>query len=83
MPEALTLDSFNFSDGRTLKLGGTAPKEEASTALDFNAAMRKATVNNQRLFAEVGGDQYTFHVNPGAATGNWSFGLELKRVVAQ
>ena len=83
MPETLTLDGFNFTDGRRLTLNGNAPKDDANKALDFNAELRKVTVDGQPLFSATGGQDMNWRGNPGNATASWNFALDLKRVVAQ
>ncbi|TAK98129.1 MAG: hypothetical protein EPO07_12390 [Verrucomicrobia bacterium] len=79
MPEALTLDSSIFADGRKLTLRGTAPKGEDGSVLNFSAAMRKATVNNKPLFDATKPDNLSYQPAPGGLVG-WTFSLELKGV---
>lgn len=79
LPETVTLDNFNLIEGRQLKLNGSAPAGEVNAILDFVKAMRKAVVNGQALFDPTKGDPFNSHLNPGGATVNWNFGLELKR----
>lgn len=83
MPETLTLDGFNFTDGKRLTLNGTAPKDDANKALDFNSELRKVSVGGQPLFSATGGQDMNWRGNPGNATASWNFALDLKRVVAQ
>jgi hypothetical protein len=77
MPDSLNLESLSFSQGKRLMLRGTAPADQMGAAIDFNSAMRKATVNNQPLFdaAKVGPPNLRVVQN----TLNWDFTLELKR----
>jgi len=79
MPEGLTLDALNFSDGRKITLSGTAPANEVTGVIDFSGKLRKATAQGLPLFSSSGGDALQTHVNGGAGMLNWSFGLELKR----
>jgi len=81
MPENLTLDSLNFSDGKQLKLMGTAPASQVDSVYDLSTKLRKATTaGNQPLF-DANGDQPSVQVNLGMA--RWSFGLELKRTAVE
>ncbi len=83
MPESLTLDSFNFSDGRRLTLSGSAPNDQVGQLIDFEGAMRKAALNGQPLFDATRGDSLSYHLNPAANVVTWNFSLELKRVELQ
>jgi hypothetical protein len=80
LPEAVTLDAINFSDGHSLRLNGTAPSGEDKSVLDFFNQLRKQKVGDQPLFDTDKGDGA-----PRSGTGpggviNWNFNLELKRV---
>jgi hypothetical protein len=79
MPEGLTLDALNFSDGRTITLSGTASANEVTGVIDFSGKLRKATAQRLPLFNSSGGDALQTHVNGGLGTLNWSFGLQLQR----
>ncbi|HWQ91266.1 MAG TPA: hypothetical protein VN673_06320 [Clostridia bacterium] len=83
MPETLTLDSFNFSDGKRLTLSGSAPSDQVTQLIEFEAALRKATRNGQPLFNPNKGDNLSYHANPAASMVSWNFGLELNRVEVQ
>ncbi len=78
MPTGLTLDTLNFTDGKTLSLRGTAPTDQVTTITDFFDALRKAKKNGQSLFDPTA-DVPRTSLNPGATTINWSFELDLKR----
>jgi hypothetical protein len=82
MPEGLTLDSLNFSDGKKLTLSGSAAAQQVDGVIDFSAKLRKAMVREQPLFNLEGGDPLVTHANPANSTVSWSFGLELKRAEA-
>ena len=43
LPDGVTLDGYNFSDGRKLTLSGSAPADQTKQLLDFDADIRKAT----------------------------------------
>ena len=82
MPQSVTLDSFTFSEGRKVSFRGTAPADQSAELLNFNAAMRKVTVNNQPLFDPAKGEPFSSQaVGPGDV--GWSFGFELRRGEAQ
>ena len=82
MPNEITLDAFNFNDGRKLGLNGTAPAGQDKAVVDFNDALRKTTFKDQALFDTTKGEPLTYRAGPGGNL-SWSFGLELKRVEVQ
>lgn len=81
MPDGLTLESWNFSDGRHLALAGTAPGDKAQQVYAFEASMRKAVVEGQPLFDPTAGERTNMRLGAGNVM-NWSFTLELKRTEA-
>jgi hypothetical protein len=84
MPSGLTLDSFNFNDGRTMSLHGSAPTDQVTAVTEFFDQLRKWKKGTQPLFDPGGGDPAPrIGVNPGGATVNWSFELELKQTGKQ
>ena len=78
MPEGLTLDSLNFSEGKRLSLKGTAPADQVSEINNFEDAMRKQDKDGQKFFDPNGGEHFITHSMPGGGM-SWSFVLELKR----
>jgi hypothetical protein len=78
LPDGVTLDGYNFSDGKKLTLSGSAPADQIKRLLDFDADIRKAAVNGQPLFDPNAGDHVTYRSGPGGAV-SWSCVLELKR----
>jgi hypothetical protein len=82
MPEGLTLDGWNFSDGQKLVLNGTAGADQVREVNDFEAKLRKAPLKDQFLFNQNKADDFSEHQNPGGTTVNWSFSLELNRTEA-
>jgi hypothetical protein len=78
LPEGVTLDGFNFSDGKKLTLSGNVPSDQVKRLWDFDADIRKAAVNGQPLFDANGGDHISYHDGPGG-TKTWNCVLELKR----
>lgn len=53
LPADFTLINLQFGRGGTLQLSGTAPPGEEQKVIDYNEAMRDATVNGKRLFESV------------------------------
>ena len=53
LPADFTLISLQFGRGGTLQLSGTAPPGEEQKVIDYNEAMRDATINGKRLFQSV------------------------------
>jgi hypothetical protein len=78
MPEGLTLEALNFSDGKKLTLSGTAVPQQVGTANDFSSRLRKATVDGQLLFNPNSPDA-TPSTRVAGNNATWSFGLDLKR----
>ena len=76
LPEGLLLESLVFADGQKLTVFGTGANEDTSKIQTFNAAMSKATVKDQLLFAKVNPP----FISPRAGNQlNWNFVCELKR----
>ena len=44
LPDGVTLEGYNFSEGKKLTLSGSAPDDQAKRLLDFDADIRKAAV---------------------------------------
>jgi hypothetical protein len=82
MPNEVTLDGCNFSDGHKLSLNGTAPTGQDKAVVDFYDALRKTTFKDQPLFDATKGEQLTYRAGAGGNL-SWSFSLELKRVEVQ
>jgi hypothetical protein len=83
MPEGLTLEGWNFTDGRKLSLNGTVPADQVQQLVDnFYPAMRKAPRDKDRLFdtSKPGENLNYSQITPGNY--RWSFALELKRTEA-
>lgn len=53
LPAGATLDALDFRDGSKLAISGTAPAGDANAIIDFNTAMSKAVVGDQKLFSKV------------------------------
>lgn len=71
----LTLTSFSFSKGQTLRLEGTAEKDDDAKITDYNEALRKETVNGQPLFKTVEQPNWSAR----GQTINWYFNCVLNR----
>jgi hypothetical protein len=80
LPDGVTLDGYNFSEGRKLTLSGSAPGDQTKRLLDFDSDIRKVVVNGQPLFDPNAGDHITWDVR--GAVANWHCVLELKRTEA-
>lgn len=78
LPDTMTLDSFNFSDGRRLGLSGIGPATAASDAQGFWESMRKADINDKRFFKpDATGGGYRGDVRANQLM--WNFSLDLAR----
>lgn len=53
LPESVQLDTFNFSEGKSLRLSGTAPAGSQNKLTEFSDELRRVTSNNQPLFSRV------------------------------
>ena len=83
LPDNVTLDSLNFSEGKRLRLSGTAPESAYQRLLDFDRDMRRYIKpgENEPLFDPTKGENLQWRA-PGP-TASWSVGFELKRSEAQ
>jgi hypothetical protein len=83
MPETLSLENWNFGEGRRLTLNGSAPSnEQVQQILDFEKSLRKATKEGQLLFDPSKGDYLHYSPGPNGSV-RWDFSLELKRAEVQ
>jgi hypothetical protein len=81
LPEEVSLDGYNFSDGKRLNLNGTAPVGQVQQLYAFEGAIRKVEINGQPLFAQSKGESLSYQTRGNDIT--WSFSLELKRLEIQ
>ncbi len=81
LPEGVTMDTMNFSQGKRLTLSGTAPADAITQLNNFEAAMRKHMINGQPLFDPTKGESLNFRVT--GSTASWTLGLELVRAEVQ
>jgi hypothetical protein len=77
LPDGVTLEGYNFNDGKRVTLNGTAPSGQEKRLFDFDADVHKAMKGGQLLFDPNGGEHLTYQ-NRGASA-IWSCVLELKR----
>jgi hypothetical protein len=77
-PTGFQLETLNFNDGRTLRLSGTAPTDQASEITTFFDNLRKWRKGNQPMFDTTMSDNYNSHLIPNVGVG-WTFELELKQ----
>jgi hypothetical protein len=82
MPQGITLQRYDFSDGQRVSLSGTVPQDMVNDLFTFDAAIHKKQVNGQYVFDQAKGE----HVNPRVASNGqetWSLTLELVRTEAE
>jgi len=77
LPEGVTVGTLEFKDGKQYSLSGSAPADKSPDITDFNAALRKATLNGQLMFDNL--STPLVKLNPGGNTVSWSFNGELAR----
>ena len=77
LPPEMTLDTISFDRGQTLKLNGSASKDDRLKIYEFNESLIKVLVKNQPLFAKVGAPRV--NERPGTGLVNWDFTCDLKR----
>jgi hypothetical protein len=80
LPDGVTLEGYNFSDGHRLTLSGKAPDGHQKRLLDFDADIRKVAPNGQPLFDPNKGEHVTWDTRGSEL--NWHCILELKRTEA-
>ncbi len=74
LPDTMTLSTFNFIRGRTLRVDGTASDSARGDVLKFNSDLAKLTVRNAPLFSNVRAPR--IDTRPGGNVG-WSFEADL------
>jgi hypothetical protein len=78
LPESLTLSQFDFRNGKTMVLHGTAPPDEAKLVTDFNEGLHKVTrPTGELLFEKI--EPPVSGVAPGGGSLSWSFSADLAR----
>jgi len=81
LPEGVTLETLNFSQGKRLLLTGAAPAGSSTLLNDFESALRKHRVDGELLFDPGKGETLNWHAMGTSAT--WTLSLELKRTEVQ
>jgi hypothetical protein len=76
LPIELTLTSFKFTGGKAVALAGTVALEHQLKVTEYNAELRKATVDGVPLFRRDGVQPPSFTPRAGVGYG-WSFNAEL------
>jgi len=74
LPADFTLINLIFAP-RGLQVYGTAPQDQAQKVIEYNDAIRRATVNGQTLFKEV--TPPTMNSRGASAALNWNFECQL------
>lgn len=75
LPADFTLINLQFARGRTLQIIGTAPPGQEQKVIDYNEAIRDATVDGKLLFKDV--SPPSFPSRTGANIVNWNFDCTL------
>jgi hypothetical protein len=75
LPESIILDTFNFSEGKSLRLSGTAPSEARNKLTEFSDELRRIESNGQPLFSRVSVPSATLRGNDVL----WNMEAELTR----
>jgi len=81
MPETLSLETWNFGDGKRLVLNGSAPSNENGKEVsDFERAVRKyiSPNNGEPVFDPNKGEHVSWRQGPNG-TILWTFSVELRR----
>ena len=77
MPTSLSLDNFNFNDGRSISLRGTVPTDQVGELYTFYDDLRRWKKGTQVVFDSSGGTPPSTQRRD-LSTVNWSFELDLK-----
>jgi hypothetical protein len=76
-PSGVTLENFNFNDGKRLTLSGIAPASQVTDVIDFTSKVKKSTrPDGKPLFDALAPDSFNNTIVNGVA--RWSFTLQLK-----
>lgn len=77
LPEGITLQTFDFKNGRSMILRGSAPADQVSLVHEFNEKLRKFMDDGQQLFQKV--DVAHTQLDPSRTTVSWDFSADLAR----
>jgi hypothetical protein len=75
LPADFNLINLQFGRGGTLQIIGTAPAGQEQKVIDYNEAIRGATIDGKRLFKDV--SPPNFPSRTGAQVVNWNFDCTL------
>jgi hypothetical protein len=81
LPTEITLTSFTFQGGRSLRLTGTVAPDQQGRVTEYNEELRNATVDGTPLFDKKKFEAPTI-VAQGAAS-RWDFTADLNRVFTE
>jgi hypothetical protein len=76
LPAGVSLQRLSFADGKKLTLNGSVAQEDINKIIDFDDALRKATLKGEPMFDPTAGDPFSERSVGGQV--NWNFGLVLK-----
>ncbi len=79
MPEELTLESFSFSGGQSLAIGGVAPSDQEPRITEFWQALKRKVVGSTNLFSEVLLKPTSAQNLQGVPVIRWSFSCTIRR----
>lgn len=78
LPAEFNLINLQFGRNGTLQIIGTAPTGQENKVIDYNEALRTATLNGKRLFKDV--SPPNFPSRTGAQVVNWNFDCTLNLI---
>jgi hypothetical protein len=81
LPENVTLETLNFTEGKRLSLNGSAPSDQIPQLLAFEKSLRSFAKDGQPLFDANRGDSLQYRIQ--GTTASWTLNLELKRAEVQ
>jgi hypothetical protein len=76
LPDTLSLESLNFSDGKRVGFAGTGPAGAAGDALSFWEAMGKAEIEQKKFFKTASPSE-GYRADTQGGTLRWNFALDL------
>jgi hypothetical protein len=79
MPEELTLETFSFSGGQLLAIGGVAPADQEPRITEFWQSLKRKVVNNTNLFSEVLLKGTSSQVLQGVPSIRWSLTCTIRK----
>lgn len=81
LPPEIMLTSFTFQGGRSLRLAGTVAPDQQQRVTEYNAELRKATIDSKPLFDVEKYDAPSFQ--PQGNSVRWDFTADLNRTFAE